>query len=163
MIVKTSKDAELNATEAMRSWGYLDADSPMRGADGGIDVFSSKALAQVKFREKKSGRPELQNLYGARAGQTDKALMFFDAKGYSSDAVVYANQHGIGLYVYDTSGAVWSVNSHGTRLMGVSIGTRLTTALRGAMRRPGVKVFGQIFLGVTFAAILIFLTIPGRS
>lgn len=89
MQVTTPKQAELNAAEKMVAWGYLDAVSPMQGADGGIDVRSTKALAQVKFRGHQAGRPEIQNLYGARAGETSKALLFFDFKGYTPQAVKY--------------------------------------------------------------------------
>lgn len=150
MSANTPKQAELNAAAVMRSWGYLDAVSPMHGADGGIDVRSSKALAQVKFRGVKAGRPEIQNLYGAAAGDSSKALMFFDFKGYSPQAVEYANQMSIGLYVYDASGAVWSVNAAGRRLMGVSLGVRVWTTLA----RPEIRVIGLLTAGLLLAVSL---------
>lgn len=104
--ITTPKQAELNAAEVTRSWGYVDATSPMHGADGGIDVRSSRSLAQVKFRSSKAGRPEIQNLWGAAAGEMPRAVLFFDFKGYSLQAVQYANQMNIGLYVYGQTGKV---------------------------------------------------------
>lgn len=157
MQVTTPKQAELNAAAQMISWGYLDAASPLHGADGGIDVRSSKALAQVKFRGVKAGRPEIQNLYGAAAGESSKALMFFDFKGYSPQAVEYANQMGIGLYVYDTSGAVSGVNGAGRRLMGVSAGTRLITALSS----DNVRVASGVLGGLAIALALMYAVRSG--
>jgi len=153
MPISTPKQAELNAAAVMRSWSYLDAASPLHGADGGIDVRSTKALAQVKFRGVKAGRPEIQNLYGARGSDTTKTLMFFDFKGYSPQAVEYANQMGIGLYLYDTSGAVWSVNAAGRRLMGVSLAVRVWTGLRS----PVTAIIALFVSGFVLAVALIFL------
>ncbi len=157
MHVATPKQAELNAAEHMKRWGYLDATSPEHGADGGIDVRSAKALAQVKFRGSKAGRPEVQNLYGAGAGESGKALMFFDFKGYSPHAVEYANQMGIGLYVYDASGAVWSVNDAGRRLMAVSPADRLVALLMTQQVRWSAVVIAGLILG----CVLIGLALPG--
>lgn len=154
MHVTTPKDAELNAAAVMRSWGYLDAVSPEHGADGGIDVRSSKALAQVKFRGVKAGRPEIQNLVGAASGDRTRALLFFDFKGYSPQAVQYANQMGIGLYVYDASGAVWSVNDAGRRLMAVSWPAKVRTALRSTTG----WVVALWIAGVTLAGILMMIS-----
>jgi hypothetical protein len=114
----TAKEAELNAAAVLRSWGYLDAQSPSHGADGGIDVTSSRALAQVKMRSVKAGRPEIQNLVGAREADKSKALMYFDYKGYSPQAVDYANRMGVGLYVLrpqrsGAGGQRKGQNSHG--------------------------------------------------
>ena len=81
--IATSKQAEINARDVMRSWGYLDAESPSKGADGGIDVTSSRALAQVKWKASVAGRPDLQRLYGARGADTSRALYFFASSGYS--------------------------------------------------------------------------------
>lgn len=153
--VKTPKDAELNAAEKMRSWGYVDAASPLHSADGGIDVRSSRALAQVKFRSVKAGRPEIQNLVGAAAGDTTKVLMFFDYKGYSPQAVQYADQMGVGLYVYNTSGVVTSINGAARRLMGASLQTRLATALSD----PSVRVVSILVLGIGLAILLMYLAI----
>ncbi|MCA4995111.1 restriction endonuclease [Tsukamurella tyrosinosolvens] len=103
--ITTPHEAELNAAEVMRSWGYEDAVATTGGADGGIDVRSSRALAQVKWKGGVTGRPDVQNLYGARGNGTQR-LFFFSASGYSDQAVAYADDVGIGLFTYDPSGAV---------------------------------------------------------
>lgn len=102
--ITTPHEAELNAERVMRGWGFVDAKATTGGPDGGIDVRSSQALAQVKWRGGVAGRPDIQKLYGARGGDAEKALFFFSASGYSRAAVDYARENGIGLYVYDPLG-----------------------------------------------------------
>lgn len=107
--ITTPHEAELNAANKMREWGYLDAVATTGGADGGIDVRSNHALAQVKWRGGVVGRPDLQRLYGARSGDVTKELIFFSASGYSSAAVAYARQADIRLFIYDPVGSVTPV------------------------------------------------------
>ncbi|MFN3008600.1 restriction endonuclease [Mycolicibacterium wolinskyi] len=159
MLITTPKQAELNAAEVLRSWGYVDAVSPMHGADGGIDVRSSQALAQVKFRSVKAGRPEIQNLWGAAAGEMPKALLFFDFKGYSPQAVEYANQMGISLYVYDQTGKVTPVNDAARRLMTVSTGAKILALVMSQQFRW----IGTVVVGVVLALVLIGLALPGTG
>lgn len=155
-LVTTPKQAELNAAEAMRSWGYVDAVSPMHGADGGIDVRSSQALAQVKFRGSKAGRPEIQNLVGARGSDSSKALLFFDFKGYSPQAIEYANQMNIGLYTYDHSGKVTPVNDAARQLMAVSTSAKMLALVLSQQFRW----IGTVVVGVVLALVLIGLSLP---
>lgn len=108
--ITTPHQAELNAAEVMRGWGYLDAIATIGGADGGIDVRSKGALAQVKWKGAVAGRPDLQRLWGAGATETDKTLFFFAASGYSKGAMEYADQVGIGLFTYDPVGTATAVN-----------------------------------------------------
>lgn len=153
MIVNTPKDAELNAAEKMRIWGYLDAASPLHSADGGIDVRSTRALAQVKFRSSKAGRPEIQNLVGAAAGDNSKALLFFDFKGYSPQAVQYANQMGVGLYIYDQTGKVTPTNDAARRIMAVSPGARFVALIMSQQFRWAATVV----VGIIMAFVLLGL------
>ncbi|MDV7091081.1 hypothetical protein [Rhodococcus opacus] len=46
--ITTPEAAELNAAARMRELGYPDARVTGRGADGGVDVVSDRAVAQVK-------------------------------------------------------------------------------------------------------------------
>ena len=108
--------AELNAAEKMRSWSFTDAVATTGGADGGIDVRSSRALAQVKWKGAVAGRPELQQLYGAAAGGPQQ-LFFFSASGYSDQAIQYADQVGIMLMTYDPLGSVEGVNTTARRFL----------------------------------------------
>lgn len=101
--------AELNAARVMRSWGFLDAVATTGGADGGIDVRSSAALAQVKWRTGATGRPEIQQLVGAKGSGRQK-LFFFSKSGYTRQAVEYADQMVVALFVIDAVGGVQAVN-----------------------------------------------------
>lgn len=103
--------AELNAAKAMRAWGFIDAVATTGGADGGLDVRSSRALAQVKWRSGKTGRPEVQQLYGARAAGNHQ-LFFFSKSGYTNEAKAYADSVGVALFVIDAAGGVAAANRH---------------------------------------------------
>ncbi|WP_368679961.1 restriction endonuclease (plasmid) [Rhodococcus opacus] len=109
--ITTAHQAELNASKVTRTWGYIDAVATTGGSDGGIEVSSRRALAQVKWRGGVAGRPDFQRLYGAQGAETAKALLLFVASGYSKQAVDYANQVGIGLFTYDPTGAVTALNA----------------------------------------------------
>ncbi|WP_064257395.1 restriction endonuclease [Rhodococcus sp. HS-D2] len=103
--------AELNAAQAMRSWGFLDAVATTGGSDGGVDVRAHDALAQVKWRTNATGRPEVQQLVGAR-GSGRQTLFFFSKSGYTRQAVEYADTMGVALFVIDAAGGVTPVNGH---------------------------------------------------
>lgn len=108
--ITTPHQAELNAAAQMKLWGFPDAVATTGGSDGGIDVRSRTALAQVKWKGGVVGRPDCQKLVGAAAGDTRKALVFFAASGYSRQAIEYANLVGISLFTYDPTGEVRLVN-----------------------------------------------------
>lgn len=115
--IRTPQEAEQNAAARMRELGFPDARVTSGGADGGIDVRSSNALAQVKWRGGLTGRPALQNLYGARGIETSKRLLFFSAADYSQHAMEYAEQTGIALFIYDPDGRVTARNRHASVLV----------------------------------------------
>ena len=82
--IRSDREAELNAAAQLRALGYRDATATRGGPDGGIDVWSSRALAQVKCRAEKAGQPDLQRLYGARGNDHEKELWFFISSGYTN-------------------------------------------------------------------------------
>jgi hypothetical protein len=86
--------------------GYLDAGTTTGGADGGIAVRSSRALAQVKWKGGVAGSPDINLLFGARSTVTSKQLFFFAASDYGKTAVTYADQVGIALFTCDPVGKV---------------------------------------------------------
>lgn len=90
--VRPEVDAERFAAEVMVTLGYKDARVTQRGADGGIDISSARAVAQVKNWAKPIGRPHLQNLVGAAASIRSTELWFFSLSGYSRQAVAYADE-----------------------------------------------------------------------
>ncbi|MEH3033742.1 MAG: restriction endonuclease [Aeromicrobium erythreum] len=94
--------AEVLAAQTMRMWGYLDARVTRGGADGGIDVRSARAVAQVKHLSRAAGRPDVQRLFGAAPGGVD--LFFFSYNGFSAQAIEYSNGRNIRLIEYDLTG-----------------------------------------------------------
>jgi hypothetical protein len=103
------QDAEHNAADWMRYWGYKDARALPGGPDSGIDVRASGAIGQVKFQGAQVGRPALQRLVGARADADDQ-LFFFTGSNYSKAAVEYADERGIVLFQYDPWGRMKPMN-----------------------------------------------------
>src|SRR4051794_7925678 len=68
------QEAEAIAFDWMRKHGYRDAALTKAGADGGIDVISKKAIAQVKHHLKPVGIAEIQRLSGIVHSTGRKAL-----------------------------------------------------------------------------------------
>lgn len=88
--IQTPQDGELNAALRMRELGFADAQVTVGGADGGIDIHSSAASAQVKWRGGVVGRPEVQALFRARGSDFSKLLRFFaTSNDVAGPAVTY--------------------------------------------------------------------------
>ncbi|MFF0051082.1 restriction endonuclease [Streptomyces sp. NPDC005498] len=113
--IQSWQDAERNAAAWMRHWGFSDAEAKPGGADGGIGVRSRRALGQVKYQAAAVGRPELQNLFGARGRNMEKQLFFFTGSSYAATAVEYADNNSIALFVYALDGAMTPVNETARR------------------------------------------------
>lgn len=94
----------------MRHWGFTDAQVTAGGADGGVDVRSTNAIAQVKFEAAQVGAPTVQRLVGARGVAHHQALLFFSGAGYARPAVEYADMMGIALFQYRLDGSMVPVN-----------------------------------------------------
>lgn len=108
--IRSAEEAERNAAEQMRYLGFLDAHVTLGGPDAGIDVRSSYAVAQVKWKTAQTGRPELQNLYGARGAAHHLRMLYFSASGYSKSALEYAEEHDIALFTYQPDGELNDAN-----------------------------------------------------
>lgn len=108
--IRTARDAEINAAKHMQEMGFSDTQVTVGGPDSGIDVVSTKAIAQVKFWNRPVGRPALQCLYGARVNSVHRNLLFYSSAGYSKTAHDYADRHGIALFTFDVFGAVRAEN-----------------------------------------------------
>ncbi|MGC0364276.1 hypothetical protein ABH922_002260 [Rhodococcus sp. 27YEA15] len=106
----TPAEAEEFAASHMRKVGFEDACVTGRGSDGGVDVTSSGAVAQVKLHFKPTGRPDLQRLFGARAHETSKAMLFYTFAGFSKAAVTYADSVEMALFRVDIGGTVTPLN-----------------------------------------------------
>lgn len=108
--ITTAEAAEQNAAVRMRAMGFEDARVTNAGSDGGIDVRSKHALAQVKWQGAQVGRPAVQQLYGARGSRHDVQLFFFAATGYSQHAIQYADECEIRLFTFDPLGVTSPAN-----------------------------------------------------
>lgn len=183
-VVNDPDEAEELAARYMRRLGLADARVTPRGADGGIDVRSSRALAQVKFKANVTGRPDLQRLFGARGHDTHLDLFFFSQNGYSTQAVAYADQMGMLLFEYDVTGAVDPVNGAARSALHRALERErlaqnevrpvdvrvlppipttpppVATAARPAWRPPNASWWGTLEIaGLTIACTLAFLAI----
>jgi TPR repeat protein len=116
--IGTWKEAEALAQRWMFFFGYHDAKLTRAGADGGVDVNSKSAVAQVKFEKVATGRPKLQELAGVAHDQ-GKSALFFSLSGYTKNAIRWAEQSriGIALFKYDYLGNVTALNNAAQRLI----------------------------------------------
>jgi len=95
----------------MRQHGHPDAGVTNGGADGGIDVYSSTAVAQVKAQSQPIGRPDVQALRGAALSLGRQAL-FFSTSGFTKQAATWATGAGVGLFqIAPHSGEICAVNA----------------------------------------------------
>jgi hypothetical protein len=91
--------AEQFAVDHMRHLGFKDAKLTPAGADGGIDVESATAVAQVKHWKNSVTRPDVQRLNGAAPANTSR--LFYAASGFTRDARLFADEQKIALFEYD--------------------------------------------------------------
>ncbi|WP_458683628.1 restriction endonuclease [Prescottella equi] len=115
--IADDRDAELNAARQMRRLGFHDAEATRPGADGGIDVRASGAVAQVKCRSHPTGKEAVQRLYGARGKAHTLDMLFFSSSSYSGPAVECADDLGVCLFTYDVRGEITPVNEAARQLV----------------------------------------------
>ena len=130
-LIRTFGDAEVSAQVWMRYFGYDDAATTSDGADGGVDVESSKVVAQVKAEVGKVGRPVVQQIYGI-ASMAKKEAALFSLGGYTAEAEEWADKAKVALFVFDLTGEPKPVNSR-ARVHGCS-----ARSTRGAVGWPCV-------------------------
>jgi hypothetical protein len=110
-LIRTHRQAEEYAAEMMRALGYADAVPTPRGSDGGVDVRSQWAVAQVKMEGVPTGRPTLQAIAGiARVDAVD--AIFFSLAGYTAQALDWAELAEIACFEFAFDG---SIQPRGTR------------------------------------------------
>jgi len=93
------QEAEHFVCDWMKKNGYRDAALTATGADGGIDVSSRKAVAQVKHHSRPVGILEVQRLAGIAVPLKRQALMFA-ASGYTKPALTWAKSNGVTCFAY---------------------------------------------------------------
>lgn len=121
MPIYSWQEAERLAQKWMFYFGYHDSKLTRAGADGGIDVNSSRAVAQVKYENTKTGRPVIQALAGEAHNQGKEAL-FFSLSGYTKGATEWAEESriGVALFQYDQSGNIECSNSASRQIMKIA-------------------------------------------
>ncbi|MDT0213928.1 restriction endonuclease [Rothia sp. ARF10] len=108
-LIRTARDAELVAAEWMTHLGFTHVTTTPVGADGGIDVTSDEAVAQVKAESIPTGRPKIQQHHGVAVSHS-KTAIFFSLAGYTPQARTYAEANGIVLFTFDLQGQPEPVN-----------------------------------------------------
>jgi hypothetical protein len=132
--VRTWEDAERMAAGHMRTVGFPDAEVTTSGPDGGVDVKAAAAVGQVKHWTGKVGAREVRDLNGAAAALGVQGL-FYALSGYTAEAVRWAEQAGLALFVYDTDRLVRPVTAAAGRLSGEKVVTRLAPPPETAEQR----------------------------
>lgn len=100
----------------MRQIGFADAAVTAAGTDGGVDVRSAEAVAQVKARATATSRPELQQLYGVARAE-GKAALFYSLGSYTQGAIDWAKEVGVALFVLESTGSARPVNTSAEQLV----------------------------------------------
>ncbi len=100
----------------MRCWGFRQVRLTGCGRDGGIDVESAEAVAQVKAWMVPIGSPAVQQLKGvAYDGRTP---IFFSLMDYTPAAITFADKAEVALFRFTGyDGVVEPVNSHARRVL----------------------------------------------
>lgn len=115
-LIKTARAAEEYAAEYLRAIGFPDATVTHPGADGGVDVRSVHALAQVKMEGVATGRPVIQALFGV-ASYEAKQPVFFSLAGYTSGALAWATGAGVACFEFEFDGEVSARNAPAQALL----------------------------------------------
>lgn len=114
--IHTWQDAEIFAAKHMRSLGFHDADTTQAGADGGVDVVASAAVAQVKhFQDSPVGAAPVRQLVGVAGSQRDS--LFYALTGYTKQAVEFAEERQVALFTYSLAEEVSAATSTAETLL----------------------------------------------
>ena len=115
-LIKTFADAESYAAEYMRFLGFADARTTPPGTDGGIDVVSGDAVAQVKMEGLPTGRPVIQALLGVASVEGKRALVFSLA-GYTAQAREWADRARVACFEFAIDGSIEAANAAAENLL----------------------------------------------
>ena len=110
MVITHWRGAEFLAMAHMQLIGYPDARETGPGSDGGIDVQATGGIAQVKMLARPVGRPAVDMLVGAAGQGRKRDLPFYSRRGYTKQAVQFADGEGVMLFQFNESGDVRAVN-----------------------------------------------------
>ena len=113
---KTADEAEVIARDWTRYLGFYDAEVTPKGPDAGVDVASEAVVAQVKATAKPTGRPVIQQIYGAAVAE-EKLALVYTLGGYTAEALSWADDNNVALFEFNHSGEVEAANGSGERLL----------------------------------------------
>jgi hypothetical protein len=92
----------------MRELGFAGVVRTSAGRDGGLDVVGHGIAAQVKMMALPVGRPVLQQLVGAAGAE--RTAVCYSTSGFTSEATLYAQEHGVALFGIDSGGRLSAQN-----------------------------------------------------
>ncbi|MEU2616079.1 restriction endonuclease [Micromonospora sp. NPDC007271] len=104
------RQAEKLAVWHLRLLGYSDARCTQGGADAGVDVLATGAVAQVKHWAQPVGQPPLRDLFGVAQAMAAKPF-FYSLNGYTAQALQWANATNMPLFAYSGDGRVLAQNT----------------------------------------------------
>jgi hypothetical protein len=110
------QSAERASLLAMRELGFADAELTAPGADAGVDVISTAAVAQVKRLASKVGRPDVQKLKGA-AGNRTAVFYAVGDRPYTRQAIEFADSCAAALFALSQRGDVTAFSAAADRLL----------------------------------------------
>lgn len=106
----TPRDAEELAARWMRSLGARRVEATQFRGDGGVDVTSTRYIAQVKHYTGNVGVAPIRELSGVVRVDGRRGL-FFTTSGYARGAIDFAHQSGIALFrMNHRTGQLMAVN-----------------------------------------------------
>ena len=107
--------AELHIEEWMAHWGFRDAKATPVGPDGGFDVKSSRAAAQVKFRGRPTPLDQINSFHGACRGRYEYEI-FVSKSGFTKPARDAADECEMALFTLESDGTPTPVNLYARRI-----------------------------------------------
>jgi hypothetical protein len=114
--------AEIKAVQHMHSLGFDDSrrNGDIYTPDGGVDIISRQAVAQVKcYINKNVEVGKLREFVGSCHSGTPhhgKQLVVY-ATGVTKPALEFANETGMAVFTYDQHGVMLPKNAHAQRLI----------------------------------------------
>lgn len=100
----------------MAFWGYTAARTGKGGPDEGVDVRANEAVAQVKAQTIPVGRPVVQRLAGISLHEKLDGLVF-SLSGFTDEAVEWALEAGVALFIFDLQGVPDPLNDHAREIV----------------------------------------------
>jgi hypothetical protein len=111
------EEAEHLCAEWMRFLGEADVNVTRVASDGGVDVTSSRCVAQVKNYQGSVGVQDVRQLVGA-ASVDGRYPVFFTSGHYTRPALEFAEEAGVRLFVYNaTNGTLDAANRSAQELL----------------------------------------------